>query len=72
MLDIAIRELQSKHPWMLYEEAFALMMDSYERHFRNDKYCGMNKALMKIDFGIFLREDRHKLMNRLALISEFI
>ena len=72
MLDLAIRELQSKHPWMLYEEAFALMVDSYNRHKSEQRFSGMNKALMKIDFGIFLREDRNKLMNRLAVIQEFI
>lgn len=72
MLDLAIRELQAKHPWMLYEEAFALMVDSYKRHKSEDRFGGMNKTLMKIDFGIFLREDRYKLMNRIALIQEFI
>ena len=72
MLDHAIRELQARHPWMLYEEAFALMMDSYYRHNPEQKYSGMNKTLMQIDFGIFLREDRRKLMNRLAVIQEFM
>ena len=57
---------------MLYEEAFALMIDSYNRHMSEQKFSGMNKTLMKIDFGIFLREDRNKLMNRLAVIQEFI
>jgi len=57
---------------MLYEEAFALMLDSYNRHKSEQKFSGMNKTLMKIDFGIFLREDRSKLMNRLAVIQEFI
>ena len=72
MIDSDIRELQAKHPWMLYMEGFALLMDSYERHRTENKYSGMARTLMKIDFGIFLREDRQKLLNRLALIKEFI
>ena len=72
MIDSDIRELQAKHPWMLYMEGFALLMDSYERHSTQNKYSGMARTLMKIDFGIFLREDRQKLLNRLALIKEFI
>ena len=71
MLDIAIRELQSRHPWMFYEETFALMIDSYNRHCAQGKYSGMNRTLMNIDFGIFLREDRQKLLDRLAVIQEF-
>ena len=72
MIDSEIRELQAQHPWMLYTEGFALMMDSYRRHFSENKYSGMTRTLMKIDFGIFLREDREKLLDRLALIKEFI
>ena len=72
MIDSEIRELQAHHPWMLYTEGFALMMDSYKRHFSENKYSGMTRTLMKIDFGIFLREDREKLLDRLALIKEFI
>jgi len=72
MIDSDIRELQTRHPWMLYTEGFALMMDSYKRHLTENKYCGMTRTLMKIDFGIFLREDREKLLNRLALIKEFM
>ena len=72
MLDTAIKQLQAKHPWMLYAEAFALLMDSYERHSPENKYSGMTKTLMKIDFGIFLREDRNKLLNRLSLIQEYV
>ena len=72
MLDEAIKELQEKHPWMLYEEAFALLVDSYQRHLPHNKYSGMTRTLMKIDFGIFLREDRDKLLNRLAIIQEYV
>ena len=72
MIDVAIQELQAKHPWMLYQEAFALLMDSYQRHFAANKYCGMTRTLMQVDFGIFLREDRDKLLNRLAIIQEFL
>ena len=72
MIDSDIRELQAKHPWMLYMEGFTLLMDSYERHRTENKYSGMARTLMKIDFGIFLREDREKLLNRLALIKEFL
>ena len=72
MIDSNIRELQAKHPWMLYMEGFALLMDSYARHRTENKYSGMTRTLMKIDFGIFLREDREKLLNRLAVIKEFM
>ncbi len=72
MIDSDIRELQAKHPWMLYIEGFALLMDSYKRHYSENRYSGMTRTLMKIDFGIFLREDREKLLNRLALIKEFM
>ena len=72
MIDSDIRELQAKHPWMLYMEEFALLMDSDERHSTEIKYSGIARTLMKIDFGIFLREDREKLLNRLALIKEFL
>ena len=71
MLDEAIARLQAKHPWMLYEEAFALMMSSYEKNAPYNKYSGMTKTLMEIDFGIFLREDKHKLLDRLAFIQEY-
>ena len=57
---------------MLYEEAFALLVDSYQRHLPHNKYSGMTRTLMKIDFGIFLREDRDKLLNRLAIIQEYV
>lgn len=71
MLDEAIRKLQAKHPWMLYEEAFALMIDAYQRALPwNNKWCA-TKTLVGISFGIFLREDEHQLRNRLARIQEF-
>ena len=72
MIDSDIRELQAKHPWMLYTEGFALLMDSHKRHFAENKYSGMTRTLMNIDFGIFLREDREKLLNRIAVIKEFL
>ena len=72
MIDSDIRELQARHPWMLYMEGFALLMDSYARHRTENKYSGMTRTLMKIDFGILLREDREKLLNRLAVIKEFM
>ena len=54
MLDHAIRELRAKHPWMTYEEAFALMMDAYNRFLPyNNKWCA-TKTLIGISFGIFL------------------
>jgi len=72
MLDEAIAKLQEKHPWMKYEEGFALMVDAYERHLPQNKYSGMTKTLVEISFGIFLREDEYLLRNRLARISEFM
>ena len=72
MLDEAIRDLQIKHPWMLYEEAFALMMNAYYRSLPwNNKWCA-SKTLIGISFGIYLREDRDQLKNRLARIQEFM
>ena len=72
MLDHAIRELRAKHPWMTYEEAFALMMDAYNRFLPyNNKWCA-TKTLIGISCGIFLREDKHQLKNRLAVIQEFM
>ena len=72
MLDTAIAKLQEKHPWMLYEEAFALMMDAYDRALPWDNKWSATKTLIGISFGIFLREDEYQLRNRLARIQEFI
>ena len=72
MLDKAIRDLQIKHPWMLYEEAFALMMDAYYRALPHRHKGSALKTLIGISFGIYLREDRDQLMNRLARIQEFM
>ncbi len=71
MIDKAIAMLQEKHPWMTYAEGFALMMDAYNRFLPyNNKFCA-TKTLIGISFGIFLREDRKQLMNRLAVIQEW-
>ena len=72
MLDAAIAKLQAKHPWMKYEEAFALMMDAYHRALPHNNKFEATKTLVGISFGIFLREDEYLLRNRLAKISEFI
>ena len=72
MLDAAIAKLQAKHPWMQYEEAFALMMDAYHRALPYNNKFQATKTLVGISFGIFLREDEYLLRNRLAKISEFI
>ena len=72
MLDKAIRELQIKHPWLLYEEAFALMMNAYYRALPHRHKGNALKTLIGISFGIYLREDRNQFMNRLARIQEFM
>ena len=47
-------------------------MDSYERHKPENKYSGMTKTLIDIDVRIFGREKREQLMNRLAVIQEWL
>jgi len=70
-MDKAISYLQQKHPWLTYAEGFALVMDSYRRNKTANKYSGMTKTLINIDVGIFGREKREQLMNRLAVIQEW-
>lgn len=72
MLDDAIAKLQAKHPWMTYAEAFALMIDAYQRALPHNNKFQATKTLVGISFGIFLREDKHQLKNRLAKIAEFM
>tara|TARA_Y100000401_G_scaffold115271_1_gene118668 strand:- start:935 stop:1153 length:219 start_codon:yes stop_codon:yes gene_type:complete len=72
MLDKAIRDLQIKHPWMSYEEAFALMMNAYYRALPHRNKGSAMKTLIGISFGIYLREDKDQLLDRLARIQEFM
>ena len=66
-----IEFLRSQHKWMSYEEAFALVEDSYLRHKDQDKYGGMTKSLVGIDIGIFGRSSEYELKNKLAFILEY-
>ena len=70
-MDKAIEFLRAKHGWLSYEEAFALVEDSYLRHRDQDKYGGMTKSLVSIDIGIFGRSSEYELKNKLAFIAEY-
>ena len=71
MLDKAIQFLMSKHSWLTQNQAFILVVESYERHKPQDKYSGMATTLTNIDIGIYGRQSKEELQNKLAAISEW-
>ena len=71
MLDKAIEFLMEKHPWMTKSQAFILVFESYERNKPQDKYSGMGKTLTNLDIGIYGRQSKKELQNKLAAISEW-
>ena len=70
-MDKAVAYLQAAHPWLEYGQAVALVVDSYKRHNSQNKYSCIGKALMRVDVGIFARETKHQVLNRLAVIREW-
>tara|TARA_R100001510_G_scaffold8633_1_gene6657 strand:- start:265 stop:480 length:216 start_codon:yes stop_codon:yes gene_type:complete len=70
-MDKAVAYLQAAHPWLEYGQAVALVVDSYKRHNPQSKYSCIGKALMRVDVGIFARETKHQVLNRLAVIREW-
>ena len=70
-MDKAVALLQAAHPWLEYGQAVALVVDSYKRHNPKYKYSCLTKTLMRIDIGIFARETKHQVLNRLAVIREW-
>ena len=72
MLEKCIEFLIHKHPWLTQKEAFALVMNGYDRYSSHNKYSGMAKTLMSIYMGILGRESRDQVMNRIAVIEEWI
>ena len=67
MFEKHIHKLIDKHPWMSFEEAWLLMKWSYEKNKDQDKYHGIRtiKTLMGIDYGIYLRQEKEWLMDRI-------
>ena len=70
-MDKAVAALQAAHPWMNYGQAVALVVDSYKRHRSQSKHNFISKTLMRVDIGIFARETKHQILNRLAVIREW-
>tara|TARA_R100001509_G_scaffold87555_1_gene49870 strand:- start:81 stop:296 length:216 start_codon:yes stop_codon:yes gene_type:complete len=70
-MDKAVAHLQAAHPWLQYGQAVALVVDSYKRHNPQNKYSCIGKALMRVDIGIFARETKEQILNRLAVIREW-
>ena len=68
-MDRAISFIISKHPWMSYAQAFALIEYAYNKNKPSDKYSCMAKTLMNIDINIFARSTEDDLKNKLSYIS---
>ena len=74
MIDRAIEHLIDRHPWMNYGQAFALVMDSYERFKDQKKYFGDKNVntLVNMDISIYGWTSEHKMRDKLAMLSEWI
>ena len=72
MFDKNIINLTRVHPWMTFDEAWLLMKWSYEKNREQDKYCGKKTVLtlMNIDFGIYQRQSKEWLEQRIELAKE--
>ena len=72
MFDKNIINLTRVHPWMTFDEAWLLMKWSYEKNREQDKYCGKKTVLtlMSIDFGIYQRQSKEWLEQRIELAKE--
>ena len=70
-MDTAISFIISKHPWMSYAQAFALIEYAYNKNKPSDKYSCMAKTLMNIDINIFARSTEDDLKNKLSYLSEY-
>lgn len=71
MLDKCIEYLMERHSWMTREEAFILILESYERNKPQDRYSGMGKTLTNIEIGIYGRKTEKELKDKLAGIKEW-
>ena len=73
MIDKAVEFLTEKQPWMTYDEAFALIIDAYERYDDQKKYHGYKtvNTLVDIDVRIYAR-DEDKAKDRLSVLAEWM
>ena len=71
MTNKAVLFLLDCHPWMNPSEAKALIVDSFDRHKLQNRYCGMTKTLVGIDIGIYGRLSESEMRNKLAVIAEW-
>ena len=72
MLNENVVNLTIAHPWMSFEESWLLMKWSYEKNKTQERYGGRKTlvTLMSIDFGIYQRQSREWLEERIQRAKE--
>ena len=72
MFNEDVINLTRVHPWMTFDESWLLMKWSYEKNKNQDKYGGKKTVLtlMNIDFGIYQRQSKEWLEDRIQLAKQ--